>query len=62
VGLSESEGPGFVLAEGFEENCDNFLAAIVQQRKKNREKGKGKVDSSYFTQAAKVLTTGCKRF
>jgi hypothetical protein len=48
--------PGFVLAEGLEENCDNFLAAIVQQRKKNREKG-GKVDSSYFTQAGKVLTS-----
>jgi hypothetical protein len=49
--------PGFVLAEGLEENCDNFLASIVQQRKKQREKGMGKVDSAYFTQAGKVLTT-----
>lgn len=49
--------PGFVLAEGLEENCDNFLASIVQQRKKQREKGTGKVDSAYFTQAGKVLTT-----
>jgi hypothetical protein len=49
--------PGFVLAEGLEENCDNFLASIVQQRKKQREKGMGKTDSAYFTQAGKVLTT-----
>jgi hypothetical protein len=49
--------PGFVLAEGLEENCDNFLASIVQQRKKQREKGMGKVDSAYFTQAGKVLAT-----
>jgi hypothetical protein len=49
--------PGFVLAEGLEENCDNFLASIVQQRKKQREKGGGKVDSAYFTLAGKVLAT-----
>jgi hypothetical protein len=49
--------PGFVLAEGLEENCDNFLTSIVQQRKKQRDKGGGKMDSAYFTQAGKVLTT-----
>ena len=47
--------PGLIVVEGFEANCDSFLSTLLSQRKKMREKGQGKPDSSTFSEAGKAL-------
>jgi len=45
--------PGYLLVEGFEDNCEYFLETLVQQRVKNSRVG-GKADTATFSKAGKT--------